>query len=194
MYKKLLTSLTFLTIFLIVLVNIVINYYMANTAFFGLDPNNTMAKVFLFNPKAPLNYFGITFISSIFYHKSIHHLVSNLILFFFASISLEKKLGKLRMLQLYLFTNVLTLFVILINYSIITPSKTILLSGISLIASALLSFNFVYFKKTFMLILCGIVFAFYGFQSTSEIIDPHIISYVIGGVLAFYVNKRLKAI
>ena len=193
MYKKVFTSITFVIALSAVMVHILIAFNSSDTVFFGLNPNNLWTKLFLFNPKTPLNFFGLNFLTSSLYHSSTEHLLVNLFIFLLVGGSLENKTSKKSFLTIIILIQLLTLLFVILNYQIINAENTILLSGLSAITIGLLAANFIQRQHYLRLFIALLILSYYAYQSSTQIIDPHFVSFIIGAFVAF-LGQRLHLI
>ena len=205
MYKKLFKSNSFILLALMSALSLGLFLNSGTDAMFAIKNQNTLGRLFLFAPQDPFLLFGSSLLLSFFYHPTLTHLVLNGILFFFISSLCEVKLNRKKHITLVATCHIATLIVMIIVLTFIDYNKTLLLSGASAATFGLISYYMVTHKKwfTFITILFALFLGQFGvvsiFNVNTQFIDPHLVGYVIGTLLArlafFSVNSiKTKAL
>lgn len=154
---------------------------------FGIKSKDSLLDLLAFEVQAPFKHYGLTFISSYFFHYNMTHLIVNALMFFTIAAQLRMSVSALRVSSLIFLTHTLTLL-----FLIYSTSGSDFFLGSSASTMGLLAYRGLLQKKYFLLV-AGIIYFLYALyfatpQSTLGIF-AHLIGIAVGILL--YVGHRL---
>lgn len=184
-YRPFYLPLAFVTLFFVFFI---LSQMLSFEHLFGLQSKDGLVEMLAFQTQLPFKLYGLSFLSSYFFHYNIFHLLINALIFFLISAQLCMRMSVLKVSALIFLTHFITLL-----FLIFMSSKPELFLGSSASTMGLLAYWSLLQRKYFLMssAIIYFIYAFYTSDSLQSLgVIAHLLAIVVGILL--YVGHRLS--